>query len=83
MLLAGHTLSSGEPGTLLSLHSYLLVGVSEGEGVVQCKCMRENSKHFVFLERKIFMKKILIQEKKPPGILFYTKASALCDMESE
>ena len=52
-------------------------------GVVQCKCTRENSKHFVFLERKIFTKKILIKEKKPPGILFYTKASALCDKESE
>ena len=51
--------------------------------VVQCKCTRENSKHFVFLERNIFTKKILIKEKKPPGILFYTKASALCDMESE
>lgn len=84
MLLAGHTLSSeGKPGSLLSLHSYLLVGVGQGGGIVQCKSMRENSKHFVFLERKIFTKKILIKEKEPPGVLFYTKASALRDMESE
>lgn len=54
-----------------------------GWGVVQCKSMRENSKHFVFLERKILTKKILIKEKEPPEILFYTKASALHDMESE
>lgn len=65
MLLAGHTLSSGEPGTLLSLHSYLLVGVGEGEGVVQCKCMRENSKLCVSGEENFYEENSYSGEKAP------------------
>ena len=45
-----------------------------GWGVVQCKSMRENSKHFVFLERKIFTKKILIKVKRAPRDSFLHKS---------